>query len=185
MPSLAELTDQYPQQQDNTLPVEQPQRVYITLPDNNQPPAPVAQPDPAVPASLSNNGSVGTSPIGVETNPDSVGSSGYPVIDKLLGLGGQERYQLWPEKVVREALTAPHDILSGATPQYEVDPNTGDVHTSPQMIAGAQAVSALAGSGGLAGVEKGAGEALGSAPFLRPALKYEGKIYKALLADSI
>jgi hypothetical protein len=168
MSSLAELTNAYPQQ-DNTLPVEGPYRGPNLGPLQAPADAPIGNTAAVVPD---------TNAV-VQPNPNSVGSSGSQIIDKLLGLGGQERYQLWPEKVVRDALAAPHDAMSGATPQYEVDPTTGDVHTSPQMIAGAQAVSALAGSGGLAGVEKGAGEVLGSAPFLRPALKYGDKIYKA------
>ncbi len=69
-------------------------------------------------------------------------------IDKLFGLNGQERYQTWPEKMVREAVTAPGDVLASTVPM-----------TSEQMIAPAQAVSALAGTGILA-AEKGA---LGSA----------------------
>lgn len=173
MPSLAELTDQYPQQQDNTLPVEQPYRGVNLGPLQGNTTNPIGNTTEVVPAP--------TADVVVQANPDSVGtsSSGSQIIDKLLGLGGQERYQLWPEKVAREALAAPHDAITGAIPQYSVDPDTGDVHTSPQMIAGAQAVSALAGSGGLAGAGEEAGAALGAGPFLRPALKYEGKIYKA------
>lgn len=97
------------------------------------------------------------------------------ITDKLLGLNGQERYQLWPEKVVREALSAAHDVQTGETPQWQVDPQTGAVHTSMPMIEGAQAMSALAGSGGLAGTTDAT---LGATPFLRPALKYGEKLYK-------
>jgi hypothetical protein len=114
-------------------------------------------------------GETGNSPEAVK--PSLVQS----ITDKLLGLNGQERYQLWPEKVVREGLSAAGDALAGQTPQWKVDPVTGDVHTSPQMIEGAQAMSALAGSGGLAGTTDAT---LGSAPFLRPALKYKDRLYK-------
>lgn len=100
------------------------------------------------------------------------------IVDRLFGLNGQDRYQLWPEKVVREGLSAAHDAMTGEIPQYTIDPKTGDIHTSPQMIEGAQAISALAGTGGLGGVGSEAGTALGSTPFLRPALKYGEKIYK-------
>ena len=52
------------------------------------------------------------------------------------------------------------------------------------MIAGAQAMSALAGSGGIAGTGEEAGAALGAGPFLRPALKVGDKIYKAPIKDA-
>src|SRR6202012_2454908 len=97
MPSLAELTDQYPQQQDNTLPVEQPYRGVnlgpLQAPTNN----PIGNTTAVVPAPAA--------AVVAQADPNSVGtsSSGSQIIDKLLGLGGQDRYQLWPEKVVREA----------------------------------------------------------------------------------
>lgn len=100
------------------------------------------------------------------------------ILDELFGLNGKERYQLWPEKVVREGLSAAHDAMTGTTPQYAVDPATGDVHTSPEMIKAGVDMSALAGSGGLGGAGSEAGVALGSTPFLRPALKYGEKLYK-------
>lgn len=34
-------------------------------------------------------------------------------ISRLLGIGGQERYQTWPERLIREALSAPHDVMAG------------------------------------------------------------------------
>jgi len=100
------------------------------------------------------------------------------IIDKLFGLNGQERYQLWPEKLVRDAISAPHDVMTGEIPQYTIDPVTGEAQTSPQMIKAGVDTSSLAGSGGLAGAGSEAGVALGSAPFLRPALKYGEKLYK-------
>jgi hypothetical protein len=93
---------------------------------------------------------------------------GQRILDRLLGTNGQERYQLWPEKLVRDALSAPHDVLNSKVPS-----------TSGDLIKPALDVSALAGTGGLAGVSEGGAAALGAGPFLRPALKYEGKIYKA------
>lgn len=100
----------------------------------------------------------------VETAPP----TGANVVDQLLGIDGQERYQLWPEKLIRDALSAPHDVLNSKTPL-----------TSQDLIKPALDMSAVAGTGGLGGVGEGAGTALGAGPFLRPALKYEGKIYKA------
>ncbi len=91
------------------------------------------------------------------------------ISDTFLGTHGHERYQLWPERLVRSALSAPHDVYNSETPL-----------TSQDLIAPALDMSALAGTGGLAGVGESAGAAtLGAGPFLRPALKYEGKIYKA------
>lgn len=86
------------------------------------------------------------------------------VMDKLFGLHGQERYQLWPERLVRDAVSAPHDVMTGQIPTHEVDPVTGEVHTSSGLIKAAQDVSALAGTGGLAGTGNEAGMALGVVP---------------------
>ena len=171
MPSLAELTDAYPQDA-QPLPVEQPYSGANLGPLQPNPQliagALSAPPDASNGSWLDNVGMAGVD--------DKSGSSEHPLLKQLFGLGGETRYQLWPEKVVREALAAPHDAMIGALPQYQVDPTTGDVHTSPQMVEGAQAISALAGSGGLAGTTDAT---LGAGPFLRPALKYENKIYKA------
>ncbi len=108
---------------------------------------------------------------------DKSGQSVHPLLKQLFGLGGEQRYQLWPERLVRSGIAAAHDVMSGETPQWAIDPVTGDVHTSPQMIERSMDMASLAGTGGLAGGTTDA--SLGSAPFLRPALKYEGKIYKA------
>lgn len=86
----------------------------------------------------------------------------------------EKRLQLWPERVVREGITAAGKVASGEVPQWAVDPATGDVHTSPQMVEKAQEVSALAGSGGLAS----GGGSLNATPSLRPALKHKEKLYK-------
>lgn len=90
-------------------------------------------------------------------------STGSTTLDNLMGLGGRERVQLWPEKMVRGGLNAPQDAMAG--------------RTSEELIPGAMDMAGLAGSGGLMVGRTAA--TLGSAPFLRPALKYEGKIYKA------
>jgi len=112
MPSLAELTDQYPQQ-DTSLPVAQPYRGANLGPLSAVGiPTGVVGGDPTVVAAP-----VAPVPDVTQPDPNSVGSSGSQIIDKLLGLGGQERYQLWPEKVVRDALAAPHDaMVNGVLP---------------------------------------------------------------------
>jgi len=98
-------------------------------------------------------------------------------VDKILNAlfrPDEKRLQLWPEKLLREGITAAGDVASGKVPTMAIDPATGDVHTSPQMIEKAQAVAALAGTGGLASP----GGSLNATPSLRPALKHKEKLYK-------
>jgi hypothetical protein len=120
------------------------------------------------------SGNVGTDNI-VRPEPDYVNPPKGNAVAKLTGAEG-ERFQLWHEKIIREGLTAAGKVLSGKVPQWSIDNVTGDVHTSPQMIEKAQEISALAGSGGLAGGAEGA--ALNATPSLRPALRYKDKLYK-------
>lgn len=159
MPRLSELTDfSY---NDPTgavapaLPAEIPpelKRVYIT---GEEPPVKFSE-EPQVPAEsspLSNN------------------------IDKILNSifrTDEKRLQLWPEKMLRHGVTAAGDVASGKVPTMAIDPVTGDVHTSPEMIEKAQEVASLAGTGGLAS----GGGSLNATPSLRPALKYKDKLYK-------
>ena len=91
-------------------------------------------------------------------------------------LSGEERYQLWPEKVVRSALSALPEAASGNLPTFITDPNTGETIANPEVISRTLDMASLGGAGGLTA---GAEGTLGSAPFLRPALKYGDKIYKA------
>src|SRR5882757_429786 len=113
--------------------------------------------------------------LGMAGVEDKSGQSEHPLLKQLFGLGGEERTQLWPERMVRAGVTAAGNVMSGQTPQWAVDPETGDVHTSPQMIEAGLDTAALAGTGGMAGTTEAT---LGSGPFLRPALKHNGKIYK-------
>ncbi len=101
-------------------------------------------------------------------------------IKNLFGIGEGERYQLWPEKVVKEALTSAGDIAKpnpypeGSEQWYEYEGKRQE-----GMVPAAMAISALAGSGGLAGTGAKAGEvALGATPFLRPALRHKDRLYK-------
>lgn len=93
------------------------------------------------------------------------------VINKLFR-DDEKRYQLWPEKIVRDALDAPNAAMTGRMPMYQVV--DGELRTSPEVIKAGLDMSALAGTGGLGGADA----SLGSTPFLRPALKYGEKIYK-------
>jgi hypothetical protein len=80
-------------------------------------------------------------------------SPGGEGFNRVFGVEG-DRIQLWPEKLIRSGATAAGDIATGKVPQWSIDKDTGDVHTSPQMIEKAQEMSALAGTGGLAGTGK-------------------------------
>jgi hypothetical protein len=98
-------------------------------------------------------------------------------VDKILNSifrPDEKRLQLWPERLVRAGATAAGEVASGEVPQWAIDPKSGDVHTSPQMVEKAQEVSALAGTGGLGA----GGGSLNATPSLRPALKYKDKLYK-------
>lgn len=57
---------------------------------------------------------------------DNAGSTGSTVVDRLTGFGGQERFQLWPEKMVRSAVTLPHDVMTGEAAPL-IDPLTGEL----------------------------------------------------------
>ncbi len=164
MPTLYDLTDAaYPQ--DNTLPVEQPYTGPNLGPLQRKIVPVTVEPDTVGNTSVLDRIKANLGMAGVE---DKTGQSESPLIKRLFGLGGEERYQTWPERIVREGLSAPHDVLTSPVPS-----------TSQSLIEPAMQTAALAGSGGIAGAEEGAAAALGSSPFLRPALKYEGKIYKA------
>ena len=102
------------------------------------------------------------------------------VANRLLGLNGQERYQTWPEKLVRDALNAPHAVSQpNLYPEGSEENSWFEDQRNKAMVPAAMSMAAVAGTGGIAGVGEDAGAVLGSAPFLRPALKYQGKIYKA------
>lgn len=65
-----------------------------------------------------------------------------PIAAKLFGIG-QERYQLWPERMIRSAVTLPGDVTSGQLPI--LDPQTG--RTSEKVIERAQDLAGMAGGG--------------------------------------
>lgn len=106
------------------------------------------------------------------------------VINRLLGTGGEQRYQTWPEKMVRDALAAPSQAIAAGNapnPYLEGSEEAQDFE-SRRTAALPQALSmaSLAGTGGMGGAGLKAGEtALGAGPFLRPALKFKDKLYKA------
>lgn len=166
MPKLSELTDYEPPQQE---------RIYVS---------------PSMPTSES--GDYFTKPVVPmpELSADNVVeriikklaetevSAGTKIGNKLFGTGGEERYQLWPEKIVRSALTAIPDAYSGKIPMHDVDPETGELKPSEAMISRALDMASFAGVGGIGGTGAEAGVSVGASPFLRPALKYKDRLYK-------
>ena len=71
-------------------------------------------------------------------------------IKKLLGVGGEERYQLWPERALRSGLSAPLDALTG---RMQVnDPETG--MPTDEAIRRSQDVASVGGPGGLMNLEE-------------------------------
>jgi hypothetical protein len=70
-------------------------------------------------------------------------STGINVLDKLIGAGGQERVQTWPEKLVRGALQAPQDAMAGKT--------------SEELIPGAMDMAGFAGGGLVTGLKDAVG----------------------------
>lgn len=185
MPNLADLTDYDPQ---SVIPeADGIRRVYITgnstLPVDN---------------TVVNGAPEAVVEIPV-SQPSKTSSLVNSVINKLFR-DDDQRYQLWPEKVVREALTGANrvmeegsnlglrreDVTDIPAPNMPTKDSTwlgeklgiAPVYATPQdsIIEKAQAISALAGTGGLAGTESGA--VLNATPSLRPALKYKDRLYK-------
>lgn len=185
MPNLADLTDYDPQ---SVIPeADGIRRVYITgnssLPVDNT----VVNGAPEAVVEI---------PVSQPSRSSSLVNS---VINKLFR-DDDQRYQLWPEKIVREALTGANavmkegsnlglrreDVTDIPAPSMPTKDSTwlgeklgiAPVYATPQdsIIEKAQAISALAGTGGLAGTESGA--VLNATPSLRPALKYKDRLYK-------
>ena len=72
---------------------------------------------------------------------------------KLFGLAGNERYQTWPEKLVRSALTAPADAIAGKMLPTQISDDPSNVPDTE--VGRALDMASLAGVGPLA-VEPGA-----------------------------
>lgn len=84
--------------------------------------------------------------------------------DILTGGNGQERYQLFPERIVRSALSLPTDVMSGKVQTPIVPPTvpiSSDVGGEDELLQRVQDMAALMGGGGVAGAEA---KALGSGP---------------------
>lgn len=145
MPDLASLTD-YDPVVDQPFVVADPSRRVPVYKDD----------DPSVDNSNDNANN------DIYTKPSKTSVAINNVLNKLFR-DDDQRYQLWPEKVVRSALTAIPDAYSGKLPTVE------------DMIPRALDMASFAGTGGLGGITDAT---LGATPFLRPALKYKDKLYK-------
>src|SRR6266700_3368909 len=73
-------------------------------------------------------------------------------VNKLTGGNGQERYQTWPEQVVRQGFTAAHDVSQSNpySPGSE-EANWYEDQRANGMVPAALNMSALAGGGALTG----------------------------------
>jgi hypothetical protein len=139
----------------------------------------VAQPQP--------DATIGADTAG--TGSELISGVAQRIKDRLLGTNGVERYQTWPEKMIRSGATLAGDVMSGKEPTQVIDPITGDVTLSPKMIGRTLDMAGMAGTGGLAGtgdaaltsqmLKPSSDVVLGAGPFLRPALKFNERIYKA------
>lgn len=131
-------------------------------------------------------------------------SAGTKPGNKLFGTGGEERFQTWPERMIRSGATLPGDVYSGKeamlppglrredytdipAPTEPTDDSTWLGKQFGMAPVGAQPNDAVyeraqdtAGMAGGAGLMTGVTEAatLGSTAFLRPAMKHGEKIYK-------
>jgi hypothetical protein len=117
--------------------------------DNN--PLPVDQSyDPATGVSYPTSTSPYTSGLPVEKNS---------LVDILTGAGGGERYQLFPEKIVRSALSLPTDVMQGKVQTPIVPPSvpiSSDVGGEDELLQRVQDMAAMMGGGGVGMAEKGA-----------------------------
>jgi hypothetical protein len=81
--------------------------------------------------------------------------------DKLLGTGGQERYQFWPERTVREGLSAAHDVIQqNPYPEGSEEHQWFENMRQTQMPEAALRISSLASPSGL--IERPGAATLGS-----------------------
>ena len=87
---------------------------------------------------------------------------GSKALNRLTGAGGEERHQLWPEKMIRSGATLAGDVSSGKEPDYtglrreDFTDIPGDAQPMDSMIQRTQDMAALAGGSGFAAAEEGA-----------------------------
>jgi len=103
--------------------------------------------------------------------------TGNRLLDKITGAGGEERFQFWPERMVRSGVSLPRDVAIGEVQMW--DPRTG--HTSEQAIERAQDTAGLAGGSIL--FEKPGVGTLGSGPMRRTKMEFDHPNYEIIPSD--
>lgn len=76
--------------------------------------------------------------------------NGHPMLDRLFGINGAERYQTWPERAIRglsDAFDVAGKVSKGEVPMWEQDPITGEFHTSIEGMENARELMPLAMGG--------------------------------------
>lgn len=90
-------------------------------------------------------------------------------VKKLLGIGGEERYQTWPERTIRSALALPAEVLQGRVQsgpglrREDVTDIPGTAQPLDPLMERAQDVAGVAGGTMFAGVKPGVAS-LGAGP---------------------
>lgn len=120
--------------------------------DNVQPPDPKPEDTSNTPIQVA-----AKLPPDVAVAPADADSTAKPgFMDRLLGTNGAERYQTWPERIMRgmipdETLENLKGISEGSVPMWAMDPETGEFHTSPEAIKTGVGLSIAANTGNAAG----------------------------------
>lgn len=114
---------------DDFEPVSGPQESDDWAPVKTAPPATQAVGD--VPTAFLNRIKAGQDFIKYASTHNEDGSRG--LVDKLFGLTG-DRYQLWPERMLRSGFTLPHDVMTGEVPMHVTDPVSGETVINPEVI---------------------------------------------------
>jgi hypothetical protein len=80
------------------------------------------------------------------------------VYNALTGSNGVDRFQLFPERIVRSALSLPADVASGVvmTPSTMRSSGSEEDFSTDPLLQRVQDMAALMGGGGVAGAERGA-----------------------------
>lgn len=104
------------------------------------------------------------------TNPTGF-SEGTRAGNALFGTGEGERFQTWPERMLRSGFSLPGDVATGKVPV--TDPETG--RTAETVIERAMDTGGLMGGGALT-VQKPGSATLGSGPIKPPKVLYRGVV---------
>lgn len=135
---------------------------------NSENNAPVGSPEPLRGHPEEVEELINSRPVVMPDGPDPAKGQQGPM-DKLLGLNG-ERFQTWPERLIRSAVTAVGDAYNGTLPMWAQNPD-GSVNTSPQAIERASDIASMAVLGPAPVAARLADGTLGSFGGVKAALK--------------